>query len=247
MIADLIQMKTVLYQLQDSKLGTKTAAEQRKFAREISKKVSREQLARAANAALLIEQSKKIQGTIKEKKVTLKIEENVHKLLVATSDYLLEHDPTKAIQAVITDILQKLVNDNIVSFNIKTIEKRNQLETYFTVTRQYGSATIEQPILECTGGGAADVAFFILRIILLVNHPTDPDRILFADEPVTNLSPDRRDYFMDLLHKIVDEFDIQLIMVTNEDEYAARAGLAIRFTLEGDVTRARVQENNGNE
>ena len=189
--------------------------------------------------ALLRDQASKFQKTLKASKEELKKETQVHELLMAVWDYLLKYDPAKSIETVITGILQKLISENIISFNIKTIEKRNQLEAYFTLTRNYDGIEIEQPILDCAGGGAADVAFLLLRIILLTNHPTDPRPALFCDEPVKNLSADKRDYFMDLLKKILHEFSIQLTMITHEGEYVAKSDCVFDFEMKGTIANAK--------
>jgi len=169
----------------------------------------------------------------------LEIEEDAHKLLIAISDYILANDPTKHIQTVVTDILRKLINPNIVSFNIETMEKRNQLETYFTITRRFGDYTETSPVIGSTSGGGTDVAFFLIRLILLVNDPRKPRRLMFADEPVKNLSPDRRQLFIELLNKIAKDFEIQIPMVTHEREYLENADEIKQFSLRGHHTHVK--------
>lgn len=166
------------------------------------------------------------------------LEAEAHSLLCAVSDYILANDPLAAMERVITDVLQRLVSPDIVKFSINTEQKRNQLESYFTVTRRYGGIEQEMPIMSALGGGGIDVVFFIIRIILLTNHPVNPAPILFSDEPVKNLSRDKRDDFMVLLHRIAEEFDIQIPMTTHEEHYIANADHVIKFTLKGGVTHA---------
>lgn len=167
-------------------------------------------------------------------------EKEARELLLAISDYVLESDPTKAMTTVITDILRRLFGEDIISFNIETVEKRRQLETYFTITRRYGKHEVTQPILSSSGVGIADVAFMLIRIILLVNDPSKPRRILWADEPMKNLSADKREAFMDLLKQICDEFDLQIFMSTHEDAYVENADHVIRFELKKGATVAKV-------
>lgn len=238
-------MKENLYELRDkleemkkSKLGTKDGSDIRKCIQILSRNAVEKYNKLVGQVEILDSQYAANNGVLDGLTVNLKIERQCHELLTAVSDYLLANDPARHIESVITDILRKLVNENIVSFNIKTFEIRNQLETHFTITRRYGDADVEQPIMDCTGGGAVDVAFFLLRIVLLMNHPSKPRKILFADEPVKCLSPDKREYFMDLLKKITTEFGIQLILVTQEMEYAEKADNVIRFSLKGDKTHA---------
>jgi ABC-type cobalamin/Fe3+-siderophores transport system ATPase subunit len=167
-----------------------------------------------------------------------KTEREARELLLALSDYIKESDPTKAMTTVVTDVLKKLFSDDIVSFNIETVEKRNQLETYFTITRKYGKGKVTQPIMVTSGGGLIDVVFMMIRIILLVNHPSKSRRVLFADEPMKNLSIEKRGMFMDLLRQICKEFDIQIVMTTHEQEYIESADQVFRFSLEGGETHA---------
>lgn len=168
------------------------------------------------------------------------IEENAHDLLIAVSDYLLENDPIKSMETVITDVLQKLIDPDIAAFRIQTVEKRNQLETYFSIVRARGGKHYESPVLIGVGGGAVDVAFFLIHIILLVNHPDDPRPVLFADEPVKNLSADRRANFIALLNRTVKEFGIDVIMTTHEDEYMDGVHQLVEFVKEGDETVVKV-------
>jgi len=167
-----------------------------------------------------------------------KIEKEARELLLALSDYLKQSDPAKAMTTVITNVLRKLFGKDIVSFNIETMEKRNQLETYFTLTRKFGKGSVTQPIMVSSGGGLIDVVFLLIRIILLVNHPSKPARILFADEPVKNLSVKKRGLLMNLLKQICEEFDIQIIMTTHEQEYIENADQVFRFEKKGGETHA---------
>jgi AAA15 family ATPase/GTPase len=188
----------------------------------------------------LISQRNEILSRIDTTEAEILIEENAHDLLIAVSDYLLENDPIRSMETVITDVLVKLINPDIAAFKINTVEKRNQLETHFSIVRQKDGKYFEQPITIGVGGGAVDVAFFLIDIIMLVNHPEDPRPILFADEPVKNLSADRRSNFMQLLKKVVREFGLQVIMTTHEEEYMDDVDQLIEFHKEGDVTVAKV-------
>lgn len=166
----------------------------------------------------------------------INIELKVHDLLLAISEYILQSDPTDAMEEVIGGVLQKLVNPNIIAFNIETCEKRNQLETKFSLTREILGHEIVTDLLDESGGGASDVAFLLVRILQLIHHPSKPRPILFADEPIKNLSCDRRDDFMLFLKKILGEFDMQLVLVTHEKEYIRAANTVVEFMLKGEKT-----------
>lgn len=186
-----------------------------------------------------LEETKREADMSKEKLLAKQeTEKEARELLLALSDYIKESDPTKAMTTVVTDVLKKLFSEDIVSFNIETVEKRNQLETYFTITRMYGKGKVTQPIMVTSGGGLIDVVFMMIRIILLVNHPSKPRRVLFADEPMKNLSVEKRGIFMELLKQICKEFEIQIIMTTHEQEYIESADQVIRFSLRGGETHA---------
>jgi len=192
-----------------------------------------------SRVTVLEENRSKLNNDVATLAKELEKEEQVHELLLAVSDYILQNDPVRSMETIIADIMQKIVDPHIISFNIKTIEKRNQLETYFTVTREVDGVEYEEDILECVEGGGTDVAFLLIRIILLVNHPSKPRRILFADEPIKNLSHDRRDQFMVLLRQITEEFDVQIIMTTHETSYIEGADCVVRFTKENGITNAK--------
>lgn len=171
------------------------------------------------------------------------MEEEAHSLLLAVSEYILSNDPISSMETIIADVLRKIFNANIVGFHVRTVEKRNQLETYFSVSRKHGDTVVEEPALESLCGGGLDVAFLLVRIVLLVNHPSQPRRILFADEPMKNVSPDKRDLAIALIRQIAEEFDIQIIMTTHEEHYIGNADRVIRFELKGDATHAEAVED----
>lgn len=202
--------------------------------------VSEELLCLRSKVTVLEDHREQYKDGIKEAAKELEKEEEVHALLLAASDYILENDPVRSMETIITDVMQQINDPDIASFNVRTIEKRNQLETYFTVTRIVDGIEHEQDILDCVEGGGTDVAFLLIRLILLVNHPSKPRRILFADEPIKNLSHDRRDEFMSLLRKIAEEFDVQVIMTTHETSYIKGADCIIKFTKENGVTHAEI-------
>jgi DNA repair exonuclease SbcCD ATPase subunit len=181
---------------------------------------------------------KKLQDQVKKISEEISLEKEAHQLLLAVSDYILKHDPIQSMETIVGDILRKLIFPHLISFNIKTVEKRNQLETYFTATMNYSAGPTEVPIDSGMPGGGGDIAFMLIRLILLVNHPTKPRRILFADEPMKNLSHDRREAFLALIRLILEEFDMQLIMSTHETQYIENADLRYQFVLKGDETSA---------
>jgi DNA repair exonuclease SbcCD ATPase subunit len=141
---------------------------------------------------------------------------------------------------VIADVIRRLFDERVRSFNIKTVEKRNQLETYFTLTRDYEGGTKEQLIIGSSGGGVSDIAFLLIRLLLLVNHPSKPRKMLFADEPIKDLSPDKRGAFWQLFQRITNEFDIQVLMITHEREYLAGSDAVWRFASRGGKTIAKI-------
>jgi len=168
------------------------------------------------------------------------LEDKVKFLLMACSKYFVEHDPVSMMQCVITDILRDIFGTSIKAFEIETIEKRGQMETYFYITTDRVidgvKLTDRQPIMDSTGGGLKEVAFFLIRLLVLITHPSNPRKILFADEPVSALSEEHRDIFIDIVGGLAKKFDVQIIMTTHCTQYKDKADQIINIQLKDGVS-----------
>lgn len=73
--------------------------------------------------------------------------------------------------------------------------------------------------LTSTGGGVVDVASFALRVAALMLSVQDGRRLLVADEPFRFVSAKYRHQVRILLERLAEEFDLQLILVTHNEEF----------------------------
>jgi len=170
-------------------------------------------------------------------------ENSTHTILMGMSNYVLKNDPILLMKNVITGILRDIFGDSIVEFEIDTIEKRNQLETYFYVSTrcktEEGWSITRQPVIASSGVGLIEVAFFLIRLLFLINHPSKPRKLLFADEPVSHLCVQYRKRFIEIVRELAKEFDVQIVMTTHEDQYTECADQVITVENNEGVSEIR--------
>jgi DNA repair exonuclease SbcCD ATPase subunit len=73
--------------------------------------------------------------------------------------------------------------------------------------------------LTSTGGGVVDVASFALRIAALMLSVQGQRKLVIADEPFRFVSAQYRQHVRMLLERLAEEFDLQLILVTHNEEF----------------------------
>ena len=110
----------------------------------------------------------------------------------------------------------RTVFGGLYSFKINFEMKRGRTEAQLILIKD--GHEIEDP-LEADSGGVLDIASFALRLACLVLSKPQLRKMMVLDEPFKNLSAGYRDNARQLLEKLAEDFEMQFLMVTHEDQY----------------------------
>jgi DNA repair exonuclease SbcCD ATPase subunit len=107
------------------------------------------------------------------------------------------------------------VFDNPYQFKLVFTKQASRTQIKFMLERDFEDF---DPI-SSTGGGVVDVCAFALRIAALMLSVQGQRKIIIADEPFRFVSSDLQPRMRELLERLAEEFDVQLLMVTHEEEF----------------------------
>lgn len=139
------------------------------------------------------------------------------------------------ISKLVTTAIRSVYSDEI-EFVVKFEERRNKTECDL-LFKEYGEAY--KP-LEGAGHGVVDVAVFALRVAfwsLKKNRPT-----MILDEAFRNVSPDLQHKVSDMLKMISTKLDIQIIMVSHQDEVNISADKTFIVSRKGKISSVKEQK-----
>ena len=107
------------------------------------------------------------------------------------------------------------VFDEPLEFTMTVVPRRNKTEVDLFLGGPEGEESKDDP-MDCSGGGALDIASFALRIAfwsLRKNRHT-----LILDEPFKYVSPDLQHKVSDMVRLLSEKLKLQIIMVSHADE-----------------------------
>lgn len=164
-------------------------------------------------------EAKYLGKAIKEKKTDLNklqeqlaVSENCRSILQEVAQAVQENVHSR-VSEIVTSCLQT-VFDSSYSFKICFEQKRGKTEAVLRF-EQDGK---EFDPLNSKGGGIADVASFACRVASIILSKPKSRRILFLDEPFKFVSKDHRPAIRNMLERLAEEFQMQIIFVTHIDE-----------------------------
>jgi len=148
------------------------------------------------------------------------------------------------IESVVTKGLQAVFQNGTMEFKItysenKKGDKKRTPEIVMSVVYAANGEMVEGNIRNSFGGGLSVVVSVLLRIVIALHLSGRVKPIILLDEALKDLSPNQgsmdervdgyRVRMASFLRKIVDETDLQLILVSHEDEYAELADVHHKF------------------
>lgn len=141
-------------------------------------------------------------------------------------DLVIETAQLKTIVISVANQTQFFVAERIsslVSMALKAVGFQYDFKVDFVQRRSNTEADLlfvknnhEMYPLECSGGGAVDIASFALRIALWSMKKSS--NVFILDEPFKHLSLDKQAQAGELLHELANKFDLQIIMVSHNPE-----------------------------
>lgn len=136
------------------------------------------------------------------------------------------------IEDIITMALEYILDDPY-AFELDFVVKRNKTECDIYFVRD-GKRI--KPI-DQSGGGAVDIASFASRIALW--SLGDTDNVLVFDEPFKFVSREYQLKVGELLKKLSDQLNLQILMVSHNSNFIQQSDNIIEIYKDGDVSRQR--------
>lgn len=148
------------------------------------------------------------------------------------------------IESVVTAGLQTVFQNKTLYFKLyysetKSGNKKKAPEITMAVFYDYAGQNVKGDIRNSFGGGLSVVVATLLRIVVVWLMSTKVRPILFLDETLKDLSPEYpdqdsvssgyRDRMSEFLKSLTQDTDIQILMVSHEPNYSARADVDYRF------------------
>ena len=183
-------------------------------------------------ARSLVEQGKNLMAEIEQLKGEIDDLERVTMLLNSIG----EERQMKAqgvIEGLVTRGLQTIFDDKY-SFHIIQTDKGKTANVEFVVRTTLEGSTTETSVMEARGGGLAAVVGFLLRVVVMLLRSDKNEKVLFLDETFAHVSAEYLPALGEFLREIVDKSDMQIIMVTHQDEFVDYADVTYRFGLDAN-------------
>lgn len=132
---------------------------------------------------------------------------------------------------IVSQALELVFEGDGLGFKVDFVVKRNSTECEMYITE---AGEDYDPLNSC-GFGAADVVSFALRIAMWNINRTAP--IMIFDEPFRNLDDERIPNAALLAATLSEQLDIQMIIVTHEDELKYAANAAFRVYKKDGISK----------
>lgn len=169
----------------------------------------------------------------------LRIDIEEAQVIIQTVAQETQNQITEYISDLVSSALEA-VFDNPYAFSIEFVQRRGKTEADLKFVRD-GE---ELDPLDAAGGGVVNVAAFSLRVGLWSLRKDSRNTIL-ADEPVHFLhNPEAHGRFSELLKSLSKELNLQVIMITGEEneEMTSQADRIFRLELVHGVTQIKVED-----
>lgn len=163
-------------------------------------------------------------------------------VLNSMGDIFEQNSVRSKIEKIITTTVQTLFAEPNFQFRFVKKIKKNQQELYLETSKPNKTGDSFFQNIDCVPGGHSDIIDIIIRILILKSSKPH-QRVLELDEPFKNISPRFRIKFFRFFKRLCEKFDIQLNLVSHEDEYINEIENVYRFTSNGMTTKTeRVNE-----
>lgn len=183
---------------------------------------------------MLAARGKEVQGQISQLRDEISLYETAIEVLSKIGEERQNTVQTQ-IESLVTQGLQTVFGSEL-SFHIIQSQRGKMATVEFIVRSTLDDGReIDTDVMAARGGGLAAVIGFLLRLVVILLSPErGVRRILFLDETFAHLSKEYVPLMADFLRELVDKTDIQLLLVTHQDEFIDSADKCYRFSLGAD-------------
>ena len=179
-----------------------------------------------------------VESNIKLSKRRIKEREKQAKQLLEAREVLISVGSAtqKQIMSYITSLctlmLQTIYGERytlVIDFN----KKHNKSEASLKVYKGELELSLKD---EETGGGVIDIVALAMRFAMwsLSSPRTAP--VFLMDEPLKNVSKDKLPFVKEVLQELCEKINLQIIMVSHEEELIEIADKAYRVTMNNDIS-----------
>lgn len=190
----------------------------------LTKKVEEDRLRKERN-----ELRREEEGCGREKVVLDRAREIVNTVLLATQAQVISF-----VEEVVTLALS-IVYGTDYSFRISFDLKRNQSEMTPWIVKD---EILMSPRDE-VGGGILDVCSLALRLVFWALTEPRPAPIMMLDEPGRFISPDRQQAFGEMLKKLSEVLDLQMIVVSHSRQVVGFANRAFEVFQASGISEVK--------
>lgn len=113
-------------------------------------------------------------------------------------------------------------------FVVEFDQRGHQTDVTFKVEDEFGNT---QSVKDAHGGGILVVVAYILRAIVMMSAQPKLLPIMIDDEPFVQVSSEYRDRLVEFLQRFAESADVQLLLVTHNQELQDIGDRRYRFTL----------------
>jgi hypothetical protein len=154
-----------------------------------------------------------------------------------------EQDIARAqVEGLVTRALQVVFGEEL-SFKLKPGTRANQAVLDMLLVSEYGSGTLETPVLDARGVGMAAVVGFALRLVIMLLTPeTEVRRLLVLDETFAHVSASYESRVAEFLREVADKAGVQVFLVTHSSAYGEKADSRYRLSQAGGFTEVHENE-----
>lgn len=175
------------------------------------------------NNAIIKKDIDKFSKSIKEKQLYLMRIEEAQVLIMDACQKSVENFKNTIAEMSAVGLSDVFDENYKVLIEFSTRGKQN-ITSEASITLEHESGRIDNPQYS-EGGGLRDCLAFLLRVSLLTMNTPSVNPILILDEPLRNLSEDKRELGGIMISNICKELGIQVIMSSNESNIALNTNI----------------------
>ena len=147
----------------------------------------------------------------------------VHEVM-KQSAALVQQQVAEQLSAIVTEGVRAVIGKPY-EFVFEFIDRRGTSECDLYIKTDKG---FKRDILSGLGGGVADVCSFTLRLAYILL--SGAEKVIVIDEAARHInSPEQRELFAQVVRKLVNEFNLQLILITGVKELVDIADIVYEF------------------
>lgn len=138
--------------------------------------------------------------------------QEVHEVMKQSAALVQQH-VAEQLSSIVTEGVRAVINKPY-EFVVEFVDRRGTSECDLYIKTEDG---FRRDILDGLGGGIADVCSFTLRLSYILL--SGAAKIIVIDEAARHInSPEQREMFAQVVRNLVDEFNLQLVLITGVKE-----------------------------